>query len=59
MSNTMLDKGLTPFRLKKREDFCFHKVKTLQPYGFNPLSANHPRWSNIFEQFVGCCRRIA
>ena len=25
---------------------------------FNPLSTNHPKWSNTFKQFFGCCGRI-
>ena len=28
----MLDKQLVTFRLRKREDFCIYKLKTLQPY---------------------------
>ena len=27
-------------------------------FTFNPLTANHIKWSNTHKQFVGICRRI-
>ena len=37
----MLDKELSTLRLKKREDFWIHKLKTLQPYRFD-IELNFP-----------------
>ena len=35
LNYTELNKELLTFRLKKREDFWIHKLKTLKSYGFN------------------------
>ena len=35
INSTELDKALLTFRLKKREDFWIHELKTLNPYGFH------------------------
>ena len=46
LNNTELDKKLPTFRLKKREDFWIHKVKTLKPHGFN-AELNFPNPQNF------------
>ena len=39
-------------------DHMIKKKHIKESSPFNPLSANHTKWSNTLKQFVGCCRRI-